>query len=107
MLVPRLSGTLAAIGIANQEIRVVERPPGMQRSSMAWHCSGPAPVLCTYWNQGYSYQQGYEPGYGSSDDSPHGYYGYGPGYYYRFLGMYSRLLGTYNRVGPYEDAAGS
>ncbi|KAI5154600.1 Max Dimerization Protein 4, partial [Manis pentadactyla] len=37
----------------------------------------------TYWNQGYGYQQGYGPGYGSSDDSPHGYYGYGPGYYYR------------------------
>ncbi|KAI5193754.1 Tripartite Motif-Containing Protein 6 [Manis pentadactyla] len=36
----------------------------------------------TYWNQGYGYQQGYGPGYGSSDDSPHGYYGYGPGYYY-------------------------
>ncbi|KAI5188326.1 Protein-Glutamine Gamma-Glutamyltransferase E [Manis pentadactyla] len=37
----------------------------------------------TYWNQGYSYQQGYGPGYGGSDYSPHGYYGYGPGYYYR------------------------
>ncbi|KAI5226049.1 Kininogen-1 [Manis pentadactyla] len=37
----------------------------------------------TYWNQGYGYQQGYGPGYGGSDDSPHGYYGYGPGYYYR------------------------
>ncbi|KAI5281680.1 Delta-1-Pyrroline-5-Carboxylate Synthase [Manis pentadactyla] len=37
----------------------------------------------TYWNQGYSYQQGYGPGYGGSDDSLHGYYGYGPGYYYR------------------------
>ncbi|KAI5279146.1 Protein-Glutamine Gamma-Glutamyltransferase E [Manis pentadactyla] len=35
-----------------------------------------------YWNQGYGYQQGYGPGYGGSDDSPHGYYGYGPGYYY-------------------------
>ncbi|KAI5185052.1 E3 Ubiquitin-Protein Ligase Rlim [Manis pentadactyla] len=31
---------------------------------------------------GYGYQQGYGPGYGGSDDSPHGYYGYGPGYYY-------------------------
>ncbi|KAI5282292.1 Mucin-21 [Manis pentadactyla] len=37
----------------------------------------------TYWNQGYGYQQGYGPGYGGSDDLPHGYYGYGPGYYYR------------------------
>ncbi|KAI5280175.1 Mucin-21 [Manis pentadactyla] len=37
----------------------------------------------TYWNQGYGYQQGYGPGYGGSDDSPHGYYGYGPDYYYR------------------------
>ncbi|KAI5269222.1 Arylsulfatase F [Manis pentadactyla] len=36
----------------------------------------------TYWNQGYGYQQGYRPGCGGSDDSPHGYYGYGPGYYY-------------------------
>ncbi|KAI5232054.1 Protein Kinase C Beta Type [Manis pentadactyla] len=40
-------------------------------------------AICTYWNQGYGYQQGYGPGYGGSDDSPHGYYGYGPGYYYR------------------------
>ncbi|KAI5220248.1 Metastasis-Associated Protein Mta1 [Manis pentadactyla] len=39
-------------------------------------------LLSTYWNQGYGYQQGYGPGYGSSNDSPHGYYGYGPGYYY-------------------------
>ncbi|KAI5128673.1 Synaptophysin [Manis pentadactyla] len=39
----------------------------------------------TYWNQGYGYQQGYGPGYGGSDVSPHGYYGYGPGYYYRML----------------------
>ncbi|KAI5282139.1 Rna-Binding Protein Musashi-like 1 [Manis pentadactyla] len=61
----------------------------------------------TYWNQGYGYQQGYGPGYGGSDYSPHGYYGYGPGYYYRFLGVYNWLLETYNRVGPYEDAAGS
>ncbi|KAI5136496.1 hypothetical protein MUG91_G77n178 [Manis pentadactyla] len=61
----------------------------------------------TYWNQGYGYQQGYGPGYGGSDYSPHGYYGYGPGYYYRFLGMYNWLLETYIRVGPYEDAAGS
>ncbi|KAI5282704.1 Adhesion G Protein-Coupled Receptor L3 [Manis pentadactyla] len=38
--------------------------------------------LNTYWNQGYSYQQGYGPGYGGSDDLPHGYYGYSPGYYY-------------------------
>ncbi|KAI5182137.1 Testis-Expressed Protein 12 [Manis pentadactyla] len=36
----------------------------------------------TYWNQGYGYQQGYGPGYGGSNDSPHGYYGYSPGYYY-------------------------
>ncbi|KAI5186934.1 hypothetical protein MUG91_G334n4 [Manis pentadactyla] len=36
----------------------------------------------TYWNQGYGYQQGYGPRHGGSDDSPHGYYGYGPGYYY-------------------------
>ncbi|KAI5172222.1 Kielin/Chordin-Like Protein [Manis pentadactyla] len=39
-------------------------------------------IPSTYWNQGYGYQQGYGPGYGGSDDSPHGYYGYGPGYYY-------------------------
>ncbi|KAI5279407.1 Serrate Rna Effector Molecule-like [Manis pentadactyla] len=61
----------------------------------------------TYWNQGYGCQQGYGPGYGGSDYSPHGYYGYGRGYYYRFLGMYNWLLETYNRVGPYEDTAGS
>ncbi|KAI5255506.1 Mucin-21 [Manis pentadactyla] len=36
----------------------------------------------TYWNHGYGYQQGYGPGYGGSDNSPHGYYSYSPGYYY-------------------------
>ncbi|KAI5280023.1 hypothetical protein MUG91_G11n72 [Manis pentadactyla] len=41
--------------------------------------------MSTYWNQGYGYQQGYGPGYGGSDDSSHGYYGYGPGYYYRHV----------------------
>ncbi|KAI5188347.1 Btb/Poz Domain-Containing Protein Kctd19 [Manis pentadactyla] len=44
---------------------------------------GVAAECSTYWNQGYGYQQGYGPGYGSSDNSPHGYYSYGPGYYYR------------------------
>ncbi|KAI5280492.1 Kininogen-1 [Manis pentadactyla] len=48
--------------------------------------------------QGYGYQQGYGPGYGSSNDSPHGYYGYSPGYYYRCLGMYNRV-GTYGSAG--------
>ncbi|KAI5253938.1 hypothetical protein MUG91_G181n12 [Manis pentadactyla] len=64
-------------------------------------------IVSTYWNQGYSYQQGYGPGYGGSDYSPHGYYGYGPGYYNSFLEMYNWLLEMYNRVGPYEDAAGN
>ncbi|KAI5194308.1 N-Acetylaspartylglutamate Synthase A [Manis pentadactyla] len=45
--------------------------------------SNPADAVSTYWNQDYGYQQGYGPGYGGSDYSPHGYYSYGPGYYYR------------------------
>ncbi|KAI5130797.1 Ap-1 Complex Subunit Sigma-1A [Manis pentadactyla] len=44
-------------------------------------------VARIYWNQGYGYQQSYGPGYGGSDYSPHGYYGYGPGYYYRNFTM--------------------
>ncbi|KAI5266490.1 Proline And Serine-Rich Protein 1 [Manis pentadactyla] len=49
----------------------------------------------TYWNQGYGYQRGYRPGYGGSDDSPHGYYGYGPGYYYRKMFIFNSETSVY------------
>ncbi|KAI5155814.1 Asparagine--Trna Ligase, Cytoplasmic [Manis pentadactyla] len=61
--------------------------------------------LNTYWNKGYSYQQGYGPGYGGSDTSPHGYYGYGPSYYYRWIrGMCSSGWQTDVAVGAHKGA---
>ncbi|KAI5129358.1 Cilia- And Flagella-Associated Protein 46 [Manis pentadactyla] len=62
--------------------------------------SGAGRVESTYWNQGYGYQQGYGPGYGGSDYSPHGYYGYGPGYYYRQVGN----LGEFQKLYPAQNA---
>ncbi|KAI5256166.1 Mucin-21 [Manis pentadactyla] len=56
-----------------------------RNNEMVMHVIRTSRYVCTYWNQGYGYQQGYGPGYGGSDYSPHGYYGYGPGYYYRPL----------------------
>ncbi|KAI5126013.1 T-Cell Surface Glycoprotein Cd5 [Manis pentadactyla] len=39
------------------------------------------------------------PGYGGSDDSPHGYYGYGPGYYYRPLSWIEGVWGFVTGLG--------
>ncbi|KAI5135362.1 Ef-Hand Domain-Containing Family Member B [Manis pentadactyla] len=56
--------------------------------------------MSTYWNQGYGYQQGYRPGYGSSDYSHNGYYGYGPGYYYRPLSWIEGVWGCITGLVP-------
>ncbi|KAI5236731.1 Mucin-21 [Manis pentadactyla] len=57
-------------------------------------------TISTYWNQGYGYQQGYGPGYGGSNDLPHGYYGYGPGYYYRPLSWIEGVWGCITGLAP-------
>ncbi|KAI5135929.1 Mucin-21 [Manis pentadactyla] len=59
----------------------------------------------TYWNRGYGYQQGYGPGYGGSNYSPHGYYGYSPGYYYRPYGIPCGVTIPDNKGCPYQVQA--
>ncbi|KAI5146869.1 Insulin-Like Growth Factor 2 Mrna-Binding Protein 1 [Manis pentadactyla] len=97
MIVDELLSVMDALGAPEIQLYVEEEVPMLKErpeffplriliESAAAETSGVhSKTYSTYWNQGYGYQQGYGPGYGGSDDSPHGYYGYGPGYYYRTL----------------------